>query len=217
VRTNPFYDTWLFLIGATPDHETSGAGMLLVLLFWGLLIASTIIAWRDWQDDPGQRTGRHVAIWVMRVLIAAMWFQGSLWKLPLPISDGLRFWTEEMAKYAAFGWHRWIVQNVFLPGLVVINPLVYLTELTLAVSFMLGFLVRPVAIIGMLFVLHIWLGLYQHPSEWPWTYIFLVFVQGFFLLDNAGRSLGLDAIIARAPFGPFAAESPIARLYRRLA
>jgi hypothetical protein len=28
------------------------------------------------------------------------------------------------------------------------------------------------AIIGMLFVAHLWLGLYRHPGEWPWTYIF---------------------------------------------
>jgi hypothetical protein len=42
-------------------------------------------------------------------------------------------------------------------------------------------------------------------------------VQGFFLLDNAGRSLGLDAIIARAPFGPFAGDGLVARVYRRVA
>ncbi len=31
--------------------------------------------------------------------------------------------------------------------------------------------------------------------------MFLIFVQGFFVLNNAGKSLGLDALIARAPFG----------------
>ena len=55
----------------------------------------------------------------------------------------------------------------------------------------------------MLFTLHLWLGLYRHPSEWPWLYIFLVFVQGYFFLDNAGKSLGLDALLARRPWGPF--------------
>jgi hypothetical protein len=78
-------------------------------------------------------------------------------------------------------------------------------------------MVRPLAVIGMLFVVHLWLGLYQHPHEWPWLYVFLIFVQGFFLLDNAGKSLGLDGLLARAPPGPFAGEGLIARLYRRLA
>jgi hypothetical protein len=89
-----------------------------------------------------------------------------------------------------------------------------LTELSLAISFMLGFLVRPLAAIGMLFVVHLWLGLYQHPNEWPWLYIFLIFVQGFFILNNAGKSLGLDALIARAPFS---GESLIGRIYRSIA
>ena len=54
-------------------------------------------------------------------------------------------------------------------------------------------------------------------TEWPWLYIFLIFVQGFFVLNNAGKSLGLDVLIARAPFGPFAGDGSIARLYRRVA
>jgi hypothetical protein len=56
----------------------------------------------------------------------------------------------------------------------------------------------------MLFVTQLWLVLYLHPGEWPWLCIFLIFVQGFFFLDNAGKSLGLDALLARAPVGHFA-------------
>jgi hypothetical protein len=69
----------------------------------------------------------------------------------------------------------------------------------------------------MLFVVHLWLGLYLHPNEWPWLYIFLIFLQGFFVLDSAGRSLGLDGLLARTPVGLFAGEGLIARLYRRVA
>jgi hypothetical protein len=67
------------------------------------------------------------------------------------------------------------------------------------------------ALIGMLYVAHLWLGLYQHPNEWPWTYIFLIFVQGFSFLTDAGKSLGLDALLARTPIGPFAGDGLIAR------
>jgi len=217
MRTNPFYDTWLFLIGETNDHIGSGVRPLLVVLFLALLVGSVWIAWRNWQGDPSQRTGAHLATWFMRVMIGCMWFQGSLWKLPLPVSGAFRFWTERLGDQAAFEVHRWIAKNVFLPLLPVINPLVYLTELSLAVSFILGFLVRPLGVIGMLFVTHLWLGLYLNTDEWPWLYIFLIFVQGFFVLNNAGRSLGLDALLARAPFGPFAGDGVAARLYRRIA
>jgi uncharacterized membrane protein YphA (DoxX/SURF4 family) len=186
------------------------------VLFLVLFAASVWIAYKNWQADPTQRTREHLVTWFMRLMIGCMWFQGSLWKLPLPVSGGLQYWTEELSKYAAFDIHRWIATNIFVPLLPLINPLVYLTELSLAVAFMLGLMVRPLAVVGMLFVVHLWLGLYQHPNEWPWLYIFLIFVQGFFVLYNAGRSLGLDAMIARAPFGPFAGEGIVARLYRRV-
>ena len=96
----------------------------------------------------------------------------------------------------------------------VLDPLVYLTELSLAISLILGFLVRPMGVIGVLFATHLWLGLYRQPEEWPWLYVFLIFVQGLFVVTNAGRSLGLDALIARKPFGPFAGKGLLAREYR---
>jgi len=217
VRTNPFYDSWLFLIGDTNDHKGSGVRYLLVLLFLALLIASALIARRNWQQDPAQRTREHLSIWFMRVMIGCMWFQGSLWKLPLPVSGGFKYWLEQEIPHAAFDWHRWIVQHVLVPNIALLNLPVFLTEFGMGLAFILGFLVRPMAAIGMLFALQLWLGLYRHPGEWPWLYIFLIFVQGFFLLNNAGRSLGMDALLARKPIGPFVGEGLIARLYRKVA
>ena len=219
MKVNPFYDTWQFLLGRTGDHGNAGPffAWVLTLGFLALLGASFWIAWRNWEEDASQRTGEHVATWLMRLLIGCMWFQGSLWKLPLPISGGLDGWTRQLAEHAAFSAHSWIATNIFIPALAVLNPIVYLTELGLGVSFMLGILVRPMAAIGMLFTLHLWLGLYRHPGEWPWLYLFLVFVQAFFFLHRAGNSLGLDAWLARHPWGPLKGNGAIAKLYRRMA
>ena len=217
MRTNPFYDAYLFLIGQTPDHEGSGIRYFLVALFLALAFGGIVIAKRNWDADPAQRTSEHLATWFMRTFIGYMWFQGSLWKLPLPISGGFKYWTEEMGNYAAFGLHRSLVQSVYVPLLGLINPIVFLTELSMGTAFILGFFVRPVAAVGILFVTHLWLGLYQHPHEWPWTYIFLMFTMGFFIVTKAGRSLGLDGLIARQPFGPFIGTGLIARTYRRFA
>ena len=148
-------------------------------------------------------------------MIGAMFYQGSIWKLPFPVAGGFEAATRPIADHAAFEFHRWIAKNVFLQLLPVLDPLVYLTELSLAVSFILGFLVRPMGVIGMLFVAHLWLGLYRQPEEWPWLYVFLIFVQGFFVVTNAGRSLGLDGLIARSDAGPFAGKGFLARMYRR--
>jgi len=217
MRTTPFNDAWLFLTGRTGEHEASGIGWLLTLLFLALLAASVWLAYKNWQQDPAQRTKAHLSTWFMRVMIGAMWFQGSIWKLPLPVSGGFRAALTPIGEYAAFDFHKWIAKNVFIPWLHVLDPIVYLTELSLAIAFILGFLVRPLGVIGMLFVTQLWLGLYLQAEEWPWLYVFLIFVQWFFVVNNAGKSLGLDALIARKPFGLFSGGGVLAQVYRKIA
>src|SRR5437588_637724 len=125
MRTNPFFDAWLFIIGSTDDHQKLGAAkFLLVALFLVLVAVSLWIAWTNWREDPGQRSGAHITTCVCRVLIGCMWFQGCLWKLPLPISDGFQYWTGEMAENAAFAFHRALVTSVYLPYLSFIQPAV---------------------------------------------------------------------------------------------
>ena len=217
MRINPFYDAWQFLIGNTDEHRASGVGWLLTGFFVALLAASLWIAWKNWRRDAGQRTKGHLATWFMRVMIGVMFYQGSIWKLPFPVAGGFAAATRPIADHAAFEFHRWVAKTIFIPLLPVLDPLVYLTELSLAAAFILGFLVRPMAVVGMLFVAHLWLGLYRQPEEWPWLYVFLIFAQGFFVVTNAGKSLGLDAVVARSRSGPFAGDGLLARVYRKVA
>ena len=198
MRKNPFSDAWLFIIGATPDHQALGPfKYLFVALFLALLAASLWIALKNWGQDPAQRTLGHLATWISRVLIGSMWFQGCLWKLPLPVSGGFEYWTGQMAEHAAFAFHRDLVKRVFLPHLTIVDPLVFLAELAFAVSLILGVGVRLVAIVATLYVLNLWLGLYRHPGEWPWNYMFLALVHVLFAVSAAGRSLGVDALLHR--------------------
>ena len=88
MRINPFYDAWLFLSGNTDEHRASGVGWLLVALFLALVAASIWIAVENWRQDPSQRTAGHFATWFMRVMIGVMFYQGSIWKLPFPVSGG---------------------------------------------------------------------------------------------------------------------------------
>jgi hypothetical protein len=198
MRTNPFFDTWLFLLGSTDDHNALGIfKYFFVLLFLLLLVASVWVAWTNWQEDPEQRSGVHLATYVCRVLIGGMWFQGCLWKLPLPHSGGFQYWTGEMAQNAAFAFHRWAVTNIYLPYIDIVDPIVFLAEISFAISLLLGFGVRLFAFFAVFFSLHLWLGLYLHPAEWPWNYMFLAIIHVLFVAYAAGRSLGLDAMIYR--------------------
>jgi len=208
MRTNPFYDAWLFLIGATGDHRALGRFQyVMVALFVALLLASLWIALKAWREDEAQRSGANVATFICRLLIGAMWFQGSLWKLPLPVSGGFEYWTNEMGQHAAFAFHRTLVETVYLPNLKLIDPLVFIAELGFAVSLMLGFGVRLVATVAVLYSLHLWLGLYRHPGEWPWNYVFLAIVHVLFVVYAAGRSLGVDALVRRRTEGSMLART----------
>jgi hypothetical protein len=198
MRTNPFYDAWLFIIGSTGDHEKLGAfKYFFVVLFLALLAPSLCIAWTNWREDASQRTGVHVTMWFCRLLIGCQWFQGCLWKLPLPISEAFKYWTGEMADNAAFEFHRALVKSVYLPYLNIVDPLVFLAEISFAISLMLGIGVRLFALLAVAFSLHLWLGLYLHAQEWPWNYVFLAIIHALFVAYAAGRSLGADALLRR--------------------
>lgn len=193
MRTDPLGDAWDFVIGATSDHQALGAlRMVFVGLFLLLLLASFIIALARWLRDPAERGTGPFFAWLLRVAIGIMWFQGCLWKLPLPVSGGLQYWTEQMVGNAAYPFIADFIRDVVLPQMSILDPAVFALELLLAVSFILGVAVRPLAVVGALYALCLWLGLYRHPSEWPWEYIFLAIAQAQFAIYGAGRYLGLD-------------------------
>jgi uncharacterized membrane protein YphA (DoxX/SURF4 family) len=198
MRTNPFADTWMFLIGQQPDQQALGIfGWVFLALFWALLIGSVVIAARNWRADPAQRTAADLWTWVARTMMGAMWFQGALWKLPLPQSPGFFHWTGQIAEHAAFGWHRALASEVMLPLLPLFQAVAFLGEMAFAVSLMLGLAVRLSSLLAIGFVVQLWLGLYRVDFEWPWLFWFMIFTLGWFIVHRAGRSLGLDALLLR--------------------
>ena len=197
---NPFTDVWQFLTAATDDYLSLGGWRyLFAALFLALLAGGLFVAIRNWREDPSQRTTTHVGTCAVRMLVGCMWFEGMLWKLPLPASSGLQYWTEQMGMRAAFEFHRELVTGFLIPNLHWFGPFVFLAELTFATSLILGLGVRLAGAIGIVFVLHLWLGIYLpgDPAEWSWSYIFLAMLMFLFALYAAGRSLGLDAWLRR--------------------
>lgn len=195
MRTDPFSDSLAFLLSNTPDHDALGwARYLLVALYWTALIGGCVVAYLAWSRDPAQREGRNAAIWLIRMLVGTMWLQGSLWKLPLPVAGGFRYWTEQLVEHSWLPIHAQIVRDVLLPNINLLDPVVFVTETLLGFSLMLGLGVRFAGLIGIVFTINLWIGLYHRGDEWPWNYMFLIFVNAFFVLDRAGECLGLDGM-----------------------
>jgi hypothetical protein len=131
MRTNPISDALNFL---TQDGWTT-------YVFWLLTIASTVIAAINLCRDPSQRSVPHLRNWLARFFIGAMWWQ---WKLPPTYTDnpdgsgGLRYWMEEMAKWASTGLQQHFVKEVVLPHFYFFAPQVYFSEVLIAFTLMLG-------------------------------------------------------------------------------
>ncbi|HSU05324.1 MAG TPA: DoxX family membrane protein [Acetobacteraceae bacterium] len=183
MNPDPLHDVLAFL--AKPG--------VLTYVFWGLLAVSVLIALAVLARDPEQRRPRHVAVWIVRLLVGCMWWQQSLWKVP-PNYDGLLYWMKQESEHAAVKLQAQLVGNLVIPHISIFGPLVYAIEVAIGVSLMLGVLTRLGALLGLLMALNLWLGLYSAPGEWPWTYFFLILLQFLFLVDPPGRSLGVDAL-----------------------
>ena len=187
MRPNPLDDAGHFL--TQPGWFTP--------VFWLLLLASIAIAVLVWRTDPAQRTLAFASrLWVLRCWSA-------------PCGGSRRFGrSRRISTACAIGWSkRWrtpacrcrarLVGDLVLPNLNLFGPLVYLIEVAIGVSLLLGLFSRLGALLGVLMGLNLWLGLYSAPGEWPWTYMFLIIIQTLYAIDPPGRVLGADALLRR--------------------
>ena len=189
MRENPIGNALAFLAATDKFWFT--------VVFWLLLLASAAAAAAAWQTNPAQRSLHHIGYGLMRVTVGIMWWQQSLWKIPPHYDWGLIHWMEVMVDHASTQLQSQLVRDLVLPNIAVFGPLVYAIEVTIAVSLILGLLTRVGAALGALMAINLWLGLYNAPGEWPWTYMFLLVLQLIFVINPPGRSLGIDALAWR--------------------
>jgi uncharacterized membrane protein YphA (DoxX/SURF4 family) len=189
MRENPVGNALAFLVATDKFWFT--------VIFWLLLLGSAAAAALAWRADSTQRSLHHIAYGLMRVIIGIMWWQQSLWKIPPHWDWGLIHWMEVMVEHASTQLQSTLVRDLILPNIAVFGPLVYAIEVFIAVSLILGVVTRLCAALGALMGINLWLGLYNAPGEWPWTYMFLVVLQLIFLINPPGRSLGIDTLAWR--------------------
>ena len=200
--SNPPQDLVAFLTANTNDLNGLGAAKYVIILyFYALMACSLLLLVINLRQDRAQRRGAVLWLWLARVLIGCMWFQGMLWKLPFGTGNGLYYWTQQMAGRAAYPDLSRFVTDVLLPHFALFNPLVFLAEFGFATAFILGLFVRLAGLGSLAMSLTLWLGIYNQrpgdPAEWSWSYVFLALLGGTFAVFAAGRALGADAWIRR--------------------
>lgn len=204
MRTNPFLDSFSYMV-----HPLKGTTIIFDLLLIGGMATAAAV----YRVSPEQRTARNVWIWFLRTVIGAMWWQQVLWKLP-PTYGGLRFWTDEMVKYASSDLQRGFLTHVVLAHFSFFAPQIFLTEVVITVTLVLGLWSRFGSLLGLAMAINLLLGLYRSPGEWPWTYVFLVVIMGIFFADPPGRCLGIDVLLAKRDRGTAGMTARVLRLLR---
>lgn len=133
---------------------------------------------------------------MLRLPAGTMRWQQSLRKMP-PNFAGPRYWIQQEAAHAAIALRSMFVRDIVLPNMGLLGPLVYLIEVAIGVSLVLGPLFRLGALLGASMGINLWLGLYSAHGEWPWTYMVQVINQLLFVIDPPGCALGADMLVRR--------------------
>lgn len=133
---------------------------------------------------------------VARVLIGVLWLFSLRWKLP-PSFDGgeqrsIADWLDLMVEHAAFGFYGDLIESLVIPNVTFFSWLLFLTELLVGLSLLLGYRVPIGGLVGLGLSLNLGIGLLAVPGEWPWSYAMLAMWHGVFVVTDAGRVWGLD-------------------------
>lgn len=152
---------------------------------------------------------------IARMLIGVLWLFALRWKLPPSFEGGdergLREWLELEVEHAAFGFYGQLIDSVVLPNFTFFAWLVFLSELVVGLSLLLGYRARIGAALGLGLSLNLGVGLLEVPGEWPWSYAMLAMWHGLFLVTNAGLVWGLDGRLSRRTDEPLTNELTAAR------
>lgn len=140
-----------------------------------------------------------------RILMGLLWLFSLRWKLPPDFDGGsersIEEWLLLEVEHAAFGLYGSLVESLVLPNLTLFSWLLFVTELAVGVSLLLGALTRVGAAIGLALSINLGIGLLDVPGEWPWSYAMMAMWHGTLFVAGAGRLWGLDQLRDRRTIG----------------
>ncbi len=145
---------------------------------------------------------------VARLIIGYLWITQLGWKMPPSFgcppdfavstslsarTTGLCDWTGLMAVYSKVPAHAAFMKNIVIPNIAWMGWGIWLLEVFIAGSLILGLASRLGALAGLLQAVNLYIGLTAIPFEWYWTYGMLITLHLIFFCIPPGRVFGLDA------------------------
>ncbi len=164
------------------------------------------------------------ALWPLglaRIVYGVLWWLQSRWKVPADdfgrrSGGGLWYWVQEEIRYPTLRAYREFLVDVMIPHWTFFGWMTLVTETFIALTLILGLFTRLGSLVAIGMAINITVGILNVPHEWGGTYTMLIVLPAIFLLTGAGRSFGIDALLAPALERAAAAGSALARMARWL-
>ena len=132
----------------------------------------------------------------MGAMFVAVWTENLRKDLYTP--DGYRDFITDLAKQTDITWYGDFIRDVVAPNAAVFAYGQLVLELVVMGGFLLaGFLTPVSALISAGFSLNLLLASWGVPGEWQGTYVMMIAILLAVAVGQAGRTLGIDARLAR--------------------
>ena len=156
----------------------------------------------------GQNLGLAILRITLGVIILVTWFSNLDKDIYSgPGLEGIINWLfSEDGNNSSLGFYESLLDAVIVPIAELVSKVQLVVELGMGVGLILGLFTRFFSLTSVLFFTALFLG-YFGGNEWIWTYVILASSALAVFLGYAGRSFGLDRLLARtrgeSPFGLF--------------
>lgn len=150
-------------------------------------------------ESQSQTKGRDLALAAFRIVVGGYWLYEQHWKLPpdfgLRQPKGLMFAFQQGIQYPTLGIYKSFLQSIVVPHFHLFGWLIFLLEVFVGASLLLGVLTRAGALLGTIQAVNLLIGAASTP-EGPWIYIALVAANMLLLFTPCNRRLSLDRLLA---------------------
>lgn len=138
---------------------------------------------------------------VVRIIAGLLWLANTDWKVPPDFGEstgrGLYGFVADGIEHPVLGPYAFLLETFVLPNISLFGWLTLLVETSLAALLITGTLTRLAAVGGAAQSLAITLTVSRVPGEWAFAYYLMVAVHLSVLAMDAGRTWGVDALVAK--------------------
>ena len=142
------------------------------------------------RDDsiPTPSRLRSKTLLLLQMIYGILWLDAAWWKIRVNGDfglnyDGLSYWISRGLEYPVLGVYARLIDNVLLPNIKLVLPVVFVIELSIGLLFISTRYVRVAALLAMAQTIAIILSVIFTPHEWNWTYYMMMMLNILFFVN----------------------------------